>query len=254
MPQPFASAPAPRRAPPPAGLEARAGGLPLGAMVRRRPLLRLVPGAEPCLAFLHLQPDMAAMAAALGAAPGDIARHLAEGIALRMLGGLADPRGAMALAWGEDGPGLAAPHGPEATPPLLIDLPMRAIQAGMVPGAGPGSVVSLALDSAADPLAFAAQAEAARRQGWAVALRGLTATTLAWLRPGAVAADWFILDWSEALCAPASIAALGTLDPERLILTGCDTDAALAWGLGYDIRIFGGAALDAWAARSGGHA
>ncbi len=249
MPHPVA-APAPRSAPPPACLEVRAARLPLGAMVLRRPLLRLVPGAAPCLAFVHLQPDVAA----LGGPAGDIARHLAEGVALRMLGALADPRGATALAWGEDRAGVTAPHGPEATPPLLIDLPARAIQAGMVSGAGPGSVAALALDSAADPLAFAALAEAARRQGWAVALRGLAAATLAWLRPGAVAADWFILDWSEALCEPASIAALRLLETDRLILTGCDTDAALAWGLGRNIRIFGGSALEAWAAGPGGRA
>lgn len=253
MPHPFAAAAA-FSALPAANLEDRAARLPLGAMVLRRPLLRLVPGAEPCLAFLHLQPDMGAMGAALGGPAGDIARHLAEGVALRMLHALADPLGAMALAWGEDRAGVAAPHSPETTPPLLIDLPLRAIQAGMVSGAGPGSVASFAIDSAADPLAFAALAEAARRQGWAVALRGLAATSLAWLRPGAVAADWFILDWSEALCEAPSIAALRQLETDRLILTGCDTDAALAWGLGHDIRIFGGSALEGWAAGAGGRA
>lgn len=252
MPHPVA-APA-RGAPPPACPEARAARLPLDAMVLRRPLLRLVPGAEPSLAFLHLQPNMAAMAAAVGSPAGDIARHLAEGVALRMLQALDEPRGAMALAWGEGHAGVAAPHGPEATPPLLIDLPARAMEAGMVMGAGPGSVASFALDCAADPLAFAALAEAARRQGWAVALRGLAATTLAWLRPGAVAADWFILNWSEALGEPASLAALRPLETDRLILTGCDTDAALHWGLGHGIRIFGGAALEAWAAAPGGRA
>ncbi|MES2711697.1 MAG: hypothetical protein V4653_08960 [Pseudomonadota bacterium] len=226
---------------PPASLERRAGLLPLGRLVAGRPLVRLVPGAPPGMAFLHLQPDMAAMAAALGgAAPGDILRHLAEGTALRLLDALGEAEGAALPAQ------LRAAAVDKA--PLLIDLPPRALAAGAV--ASSGWVASLPLHSAADPEAFATLAIAARRQGWGIALRGLTATSLAWLHPGAIAPDWFILDWSEAL--PDN--ALRSLDPERILLTGCDTDAALDWGLVRNIRIFGGAALDAWAARPGGDA
>ncbi len=220
------------RAPLPASLEARAASLPLGSVLARRPLVRLVPGTPPAMAFLHLAPDRAALAAALGGPlSGDILLHLADGVASRLM---SEPSGGMA-------------RGDHA--PLLIDLPAGAIAAGAVAPEASGWVAALPLESAADPLAFASLAGMARAQRWAVALHGLNAQTLDWLRPGAVAADWFILGWSEALREAAAIQAM---DPARLILTGCDTDAALDWGLGQQIRVFGGRAVEAWAAGQAG--
>ncbi|MBR0657040.1 hypothetical protein [Plastoroseomonas arctica] len=231
---PFPSAATARRAAPPPNPspDARAAAIDLGRAVSRRPLLRLAPGVAPALAFLHLRPEPGVP----GAAPGDdLARHASEGVALRLLAALADPAQADALL------------GP--APGLLIDLPIRAILPQ--PAFTAASVAALPLAAAADPAAFASLAEAARRRGWGVALRGLGAGTLDRVRPRVVVADWFIVEWSAALGDGPTPDGLRQLDPPRIILIGCDTAAALDWGLDLDIRIFGGARIDAAPSASG---
>jgi len=224
-----------RIAPPPsASLEARAAALDPAAVLSRRALLRLVPGSAPALAFLHLRPDDAALSAALGPLGDDLLRHVAEGVALRALDGLHDPTAGEA-------------------PAVLIDLPARAV-ATLERRGGPTPVAALPLCSAADPAAFAGLADMARRQGWGIALHGFGAHTLGWLRPRVLAADWFILAWSGALRDGAPLDGLRQLDPVRIILTGCDTAAALEWGLGQGIEVFGGSQLDAAPPVAGGSA
>jgi hypothetical protein len=260
---PFLSAMLPRRAAtPPAipSLEAQVAGLDLLRCVSRRRLLHLEPGAEPCLAFMHLQAAAEVLRDALDLSPGsDLSRHLDEAIALRLLEALSDPAtvigaGPLAalgasvtatakLSGGSGSAEVSAPLGASlnAEAPLLVELPARAVVAGALPrGLGATPVAALPLASAADPMAFAAVAAQARLAGWGVALCGLTANTLGWLRPHPIAADWFILHWSEALRGGAALAGLRQLDPARIILTGCDTDAALDWGRSLQIRVFGG--------------
>jgi len=231
-------APAPAAAqlvpPPAAGIEAACDAAPLEALLRREGVLHLSPGVPRRLALLRLAPDRAALAARLGpaAADPDLLRHAEARLAARLLRAVAEPALRDALL-----------GGPPAVP-LLLDLPLALLPDPVLAGGddAPAAPVLYASLTAAEALAerVAARAAALRGAGWGIAVRGLDAAALALLAPEALPAELLLLRWSPALAERPAMAALRRIDPARLILTRCDVEAALEWGLSLGVSRFAG--------------
>jgi hypothetical protein len=231
---PAVPAAAPLHQPTAAGIEAAADALPLDSLLRRDGVLHLAPGAPRRLALLRLAPDRAALAGALGvaASDADLLRHAEARLAARTLRAVAEPAARDALL-----------GGPPAVP-LLLDLP-AALLPEPAPAAAedaPPAPVLYAALTLAEALAegLPARAAALRGAGWGLAVRGLDAAALALLAPAALPADLLLLRWSPALAERAATAALRRLDPARLVLTRCDGEAALEWGLSLGLSRFAG--------------
>jgi len=229
-------------APPAAGVEALADSAPWPALLRREEVLCIAPGVPRRLALLRLRVVREALAAHLGAAAADpdLARHARERLNARLLAALADPAARDALLGG-------APPAP-----LLLDLPLALLpdapaMAAEEPAAAPALFAAIPLAEAMAE-GLAGRAAALRRAGWGLAVRGLDAAALALLAPEALPGEALLLRWSPALVARGVMAALRRLDPARLVLTGCDGEAALAWGLGLGIARFAGPGIAALAA------
>jgi hypothetical protein len=143
--------------------------------------------------------------------------------------------------------------GPPA--PLLLDLPAAALRPAAAHGAPacdggePALTVMVALAEAADPDALGRLRARLRATGWGLALGDLDAAALALLGAealGRLEADRLALRWSPRLADDrAAAAALRRLDPERLMLLGCDGPEALDWGRAAGIPDFGGRQVDA---------
>ncbi|RAI59573.1 hypothetical protein [Roseicella frigidaeris] len=183
--------------PPPGLLHAALDGLSADAVLRAE-VLRDAAGAR---RGQRLRLSRRAVAAALGplAADPDLLAQAMERMAARLRPGLA--------AWARDLPGLR-----------LVPLARDALPA---PALRPGAIGVLPLAAAAGPDFPGFRARLAER-GWAVALAGLEAATLALADPAALPATLLLLRWSPALAAlpPAP-------GPDRLVLeTGGDPAAA----------------------------
>lgn len=148
------------------------------------------------------------LAAAIGplAADPDLLAQAMERMAARLRPGLA--------AWACDLPGLR-----------LVPLARDALP---VPALRPGAVGVLPLAAAAGPDFTGFQARLAER-GWAVALEGLEAATLALADPAALPAAHLLLRWSPALAAPELTERLRAIGPARLMLEAGADPAALAF-------------------------
>jgi len=216
------------------GIEAACDDAPLETLLRRDGVLHLAPGAPRRLSLLRLAPDRAALAARLGpaAADPDLLRHAEARLAARLLRAVAEPASRDALL-----------GGPPAVP-LLLDLPL-ALLPDPAPAAGedaPAAPVLYAGLTMGEALAegLAARAAALRGAGWGLAVRGLDAAALALLAPEALPADLLLLRWSSALAERPAMVALRRFDPGRLVLTRCDEEAALEWGLSLGVSRFAG--------------
>ncbi|MBL6457646.1 hypothetical protein JMJ55_20120 [Belnapia sp. T6] len=183
-----------------AGLEARLDSLPADGVLRHRAILR--PGAAVPERGRRLRLSRAALAAVLGplAEDDDLMTHAANRLAARLLPGLA--------AWARDLPGWR-----------LLPLPHAALPP---PSAVPGQFGVLPLAAAADP-ALPAWREALAARGWGLALEAALPTPF---DPAGLPADLLLLRWSPTL---AEGPLPGRLPPDRLVLTGCDGPAALAF-------------------------
>ncbi|WP_137127160.1 hypothetical protein [Roseomonas sp. HF4] len=233
--------PAPAPVPPPpgppgaAGIEALADAAPLPALLRRDGVLHIAAGAPRRIDLLRLRLPPAALAPHLGAAAQDpdLARHARDRLRARLLGLLADPAHRGGLL------GAAPPV------PLLLDLPASLLPDPPTPpvddAATPEPAIFAAL-TAAEALddRLAARRVALRHAGWGLAVRGLDAAALALLAPEALPADLLLLRWSPALAGRSATAALRRTDPARLVLTGCDGQDALEWGLAAGIARYAG--------------
>lgn len=230
-----APVPPPPAAPAAAGIEALADAAPWPALLRRDGVLHIAAGAPRRIGLLRLRLAPAALAPHLGAAAQDpdLARHARDRLRARLLGLLADQAQRAGLL------GAAPPV------PLLLDLPSPLLPDPPAPAspdtAAPEPAIFAAL-TAAEALdhRLAARRAALRHAGWGLAVRGLDAAALALLAPEALAADLLLLRWSPALPGRATAAALRRIDPARLVLTGCDGQDALEWGLAGGIARYAG--------------
>jgi hypothetical protein len=232
-------APVPARPPPPApaasGIEALADAAPLAALLRRDGVLHIAAGAARRIALLRLQVAPGALAPQLGAAArdADLARHAADRLRGRLLDLLADPARRDGLLGG------APPV------PLLLDLPAALLPDPPAPAAAdppPADPAIFAALPAAGMLdhGLAARRAALRHAGWGLAVRGLDAAALAVLAPETLPADLLLLRWSPALTMRTAATALRRIDPARLVLTRCDAQDALEWGLALGIARYAG--------------
>lgn len=221
-----ATPPSPPRPGDPAALDDRLAAVPPARLLQTQPILRRDAGTPRPVAQ-RLGVDAAALAAALGdlVDDTDLVAHAADRLALWAVA-QADP----------------AAFGATADLPVLLPLPLR----GDPEAAGDGPRVGLLpLAAAADPARLAARRAALATLGWGLALGPIDAPALALIDPGALAADLFLLQWSEALHGRAAAAAARRFDPRCVVLCGCDGPAALDWGRALGIRRFAGPAAAA---------
>ena len=131
--------------------------------------------------------------------------------------------------------------------PLLIDLsselvpsPQTSIYDTTEPATARALYATLPLHEAVTLGNLAARREALSREAWGIAVSGLCATTLTLVDAEILPVDWLILNWSPTLENSGPLKALRRLEADRLILDGCDGEAALAWGLSRGIQLYGG--------------
>lgn len=221
----------------PLGLDARLDRLNLAQIFRRHSIVGIADARLPKLVFQRLGLDQTALKRHLGRLSEDRAllRHAQSLLQKRVLEALGDEGTRKSLMGG----------GPIA--PLLLDLPREllpempdAVEDEADPDAGPGLYATLALQDAISIGNLAARRKALRQGAWGIAIAGLSASALSLIEPEALPADWLILDWSPALEDSQVLRALRRLDEARLILDGCDGEAALSWGLSQGVHLYGG--------------
>jgi hypothetical protein len=221
----------------PLGLDARLDRLNLSQVFRRQSIVGITDSRLPKLVFQRLGLDQTALKRHLGRLSEDRAllRHAQSLLQKRVLEALGDEGTRKSLMGG----------GPIA--PLLLDLPREllpempdAVEDEADPAAGPGLYATLALQDAISIGNLAARRKALRQGAWGIAIAGLSASALSLIEPEALPADWLILDWSPALEDSQVLRALRRLDEARLILDGCDGEAALSWGLSQGVHLYGG--------------
>ena len=221
----------------PLGLDARLDRLNLSQVFRRQSIVGITDSRLPKLVFQRLGLDQTALKRHLGRLSEDRAllRHAQSLLQKRVLEALGDEGTRKSLMGG----------GPIA--PLLLDLPREllpempdAVEDEADPDAGPGLYATLALQDAISIGNLAARRKALRQGAWGIAIAGLSASALSLIEPEALPADWLILDWSPALEDSQVLRALRRLDEARLILDGCDGEAALSWGLSQGVHLYGG--------------
>ena len=107
-------------------------------------------------------------------------------------------------------------------------------------------LVELPLSAAfADAGTFVLARERLRLTGMRFVLGGVSRRWMGLCRPEVLAPDLVKLAWEPALRGGAGVAeALGRLGPQWTVLTGCDTEAAVAWGLENGVQRFQGGFVD----------
>jgi hypothetical protein len=168
----------------------------------------------------------------LEAAPG-LARRLARAAERRMLAELARP--AAQVEWRPVGLPLS---------PVTLESPAFARFAEALP-AGRRREVTIGLRPAellADPAAPARLREALRGQGFRLALDDAAPGLIALLPPERLGLDLVRLRWAAGLPAavPAALRRLLEAAGDRVVLSGVDRPAAIAWGWETGIRLFQG--------------
>lgn len=221
----------------PLGLDARLDRLNLPQIYRRQSIVGITDTRLPKLVFQRLALDEAALRRHLGSLAKDRAllNHAQSSLQKRVLEALGDEGTRKSLTGG----GPIAPLLLDLPPELLPPMPEEAeVEAGTA--AGPGLYATLSLHEAISVSDLAPRRKALRHGGWGIAISGLSASALTLVEPDALPADWLILDWSPALDDTHVLKALRRLDEARLILDGCDGEAALSWGLSLGIHLYGG--------------
>lgn len=195
-------------------------------LLRRRPILRLAAAAPARIVAERVMLCTQALAAALGplAADPDAAAHAADLLA----------------GWMVSQPEAAA-AGIDPKLPAILPLPRSGLP--NTPSIG-NRVGLLPPAAAADPTALAARRAGLAALGWGLALGPIEAATLRVAEASAFAADLLLLRWSPALAEAGPLDALRTLDPRHLVLGGCTSAAAVAWGRALGIARFAGPAAE----------
>jgi hypothetical protein len=168
----------------------------------------------------------------LDAAPG-LSRRLARVAEARVLAELARP--VAQRLWRPIGMPLA---------PATLEGPAFTRFAAALPAGrhGETTVAIRPTDVLADPGLPARLAPLLRGRGFRFALDDAAPSLFALLPPGRLGVDVIRLRWSPALpgAVPPALAALLAEAPERVVLTGIDRPAAIAWGWEVGLRLFQG--------------
>lgn len=232
--------PMPER-PSPIGLETKLGQINPGAMLLRRSYISFNNVGSPLLRLQRLVLENAALAQVLGpyAEDGALLRHAKTILDTDLLEAL-----------GQDGRRTALLGGAPAAP-LLIDMPPALLPAPNPAGAeqrDPAATMALyatlALHEAISLDDLATRRDGLKRDAWGIAISGLSTEALSLVNVQALPADWIILEWSAELEEKTSLKLLGQLDSTRIILDGCDSEDAMAFGLGLGLTCFGGPLIE----------
>lgn len=113
----------------------------------------------------------------------------------------------------------------------------------------PAMTVAVELPLAAafrSPAAFVMARERLRLTGMRFVLDHVSPSALLTIHPTALDPQWIKLDWDRAVAdaEPELGAAIARLGPDRVVLSGCETEAALVGGLGLGIQRFQGGFVD----------
>jgi hypothetical protein len=134
------------------------------------------------------------------------------------------------------------------TLPSLKDPAFLAFEAALPAGLGLGIELQC-LDLLADSRAFYAARAALREKGHRLAIDGLDEATLRFLDIGRADADLYKIEWSPELRqadrSDAVLSAVRALDPAKLLLARCDSEAAITWGLDHGLMKFQGRYVEA---------
>ncbi|MCA3364899.1 MAG: hypothetical protein INF79_04700 [Roseomonas sp.] len=221
----------------PLGLHARLDKLNLAQVYRRQSIVGITDAMLPRLIFQRLALDKTALQLHLGSLAEDRAllRHTQSLLQKHVLEALGDEGTRKSLMGG----------GPIA--PLLLDLPPDLLpstpgetEQDPQPAAAPALYATLSLHEAISISNLATRREALRQEAWGIAISGLSVSALSLVEADALPVDWLILDWSPALEDTQALRALRRIDQARVILDGCDGEAALSWGLSQGIHLYGG--------------
>ena len=221
----------------PLGLDARLDKINLAQIYRRQNIVGIADGRLPRLVFQRLARERSGLQQILGSLAEDRALlgHAEAQIQKRVLEALGEEGTRRSLMGG----------GPIA--PLFLDLPPELLPAmspeandTSFPAATPALYATLSLHDAISISNLASRREALHQEAWGIAISGLSASALSLVDMDALPADWLILDWSPALEDTQALKALRRVDRARLILDGCNGEAALTWGLSQGIHLYGG--------------
>lgn len=221
----------------PLDLDARLDKVNLAQIYRRQSIVGIADARLPRLVFQRLARERSGLQQLLGALAEDRAllRHAEAHIQKRVLEALGDEGTRKSIMGG----------GPIA--PLFLDLPPALLPAmsqeandAPLPAAAPALYATLSLHDAISISNLAIRRDALHQEAWGIAISGLSASALGLVDMDALPADWLILDWSPALEDTQAVKALRRIDRTRLILDGCNGEAALTWGLSQGIQLYGG--------------
>ena len=132
--------------------------------------------------------------------------------------------------------------------PSLSDPAFQALEQSLPDGVGLGIEVQI-LDVLADSRAFFEAKAKLKERGRHLVIDGLNEATLTFMEVGRTGADLFKLDWTPEMQEPhrrdAILNALKHVDPAKLLLARCDSEAAIAWGMDHGVQKFQGRYIEA---------
>ena len=103
------------------------------------------------------------------------------------------------------------------------------------PGGKPLGIELQALDVLGDSKAFFAARGLLQKKGYKLVIDGLDETTLRFLDIGRTGADLYKVEWSPELPhagrGDALLAAIKHIDQSKFLLSRCDSETAITWGL-----------------------
>lgn len=226
-----------------------AGMLRLGVAARlRRPGeagMQIRPVHRAVALVPQLLAAMVPDAAGLAADPW-LRLHMGVGLDAALLHGVL-------AAWGTGGPLDAAPR--DGMAPLLLPLGLAAVLSApfqaLAEQAGPALRVAIPIaEACAAPALLAAARARLAGCGMTLVLDRLDPHALVAARPEALGADMLRVAWVPALlrwpeAAQAALrAAVARIGPERLLLAGADSEAAIGWGRAAGLCLFEGRHVD----------
>jgi hypothetical protein len=218
------------------GLDAWLRAVPLAHVVRRQVGAWLDPAEALRPAFLRIEASRAALATLLGplGQDRDLLDHAVQGIGPRLLKAMGDPAQFLELL------------GDRLAGALHLPVPTAQIEGrAATPAGGVPLVATVRLEEAAAPGELARRQAMLARLGWGMEIDGLDAASLALVVPDALPVDVIRLHWSRALASAALTEAVRRIDPSRVILSGVEDGAALAWARGVGLQRAEGTLIDA---------
>jgi len=130
----------------------------------------------------------------------------------------------------------------------LQDPAFKTFEESLPEGVGLGIEVQI-LDVLADSRGFFETHRKLKERGRHLVIDSLNEATLSFMEVGRTGADLYKVDWTPELREPhrrdAVMAALKHVDPAKLLLARCDSEAAIAWGVDHGLEKFQGRYIEA---------